>query len=195
MALLGKGKKKKKEEEADANDGAAEETEAPGEGGEGADEEGGEEEGGKKKSKKKLVIVAILGLVLIGGGVGGAYYAGLFGGESETAENEKEKDASQVVFYTMPQILVNLNASGKSTSFLKATVILELNSATDVLTVEANLPRLMDTFNTYLRELRSSDLAGSAGIQRLREELMLRTNRALEPMEINDVLFKEIVVQ
>ena len=91
---------------------------------------------------------------------------------------------------------MNLNTSGKSSSFLKTTIILELNKFTDVVIVEANLPRLLDAMNTYLRELRASDLAGSAGIQRLREELLLRSNKALAPsVKVNDVLFKEIVIQ
>ena len=76
-----------------------------------------------------------------------------------------------------------------------ATVILEVAKESDVALVEANLPRLVDGINTYLRELRSSDLAGSAGIQRLREEILLRTNKAISPTQVTDVLFKEIVVQ
>lgn len=209
MALFGLGKKKKKkkgegeeEQEESAEEEAKEETK------EEADEEGGEEKsegeegaegegegGGGKKSKKKIIILGILALVLLGGGAGGAYYAGLFGGGGKKSETTGEDGATQAVYYTMPEFLVNLNASGKANSFLKTTIILQLKGPTDVVTVEANLPRLMDTFNTYLRELRSSDLAGSAGIQRLREELLLRTNKALAPMEIQDVLFKEIVVQ
>ena len=105
------------------------------------------------------------------------------------------KPIEKPLYYTLPEFLVNLNVGGKQTSFLKTTVILEVAHQTDVPMIEANLPRLMDAFNTYLRELRSSDLAGSSGIQRLREELMLRANKALAPVKINDVLFKEIIVQ
>ena len=209
MALFGIGKKKKKakkgegEEGEDAATEEAETEEKPaegekdaegGEGGEGKEGEAGAE--GKKKSKKKIIIIGVAALVLILAGAGGAYFAGLFGGGGEEdSGSKKEKGATQAVYYTMPEFLVNLNASGKSVSFLKTTIILELEGQTDVLVVEANLPRLMDAFNTYLRELRSSDLAGSAGIQRLREELLLRTNKTLAPTEVNDVLFKEIVVQ
>ncbi len=211
--VFGLGKKKKKKEEGEAEEdkeeGASEEKEEGKDKGkdkgkeEGAKEkkesEGGEapaegEEGAPKKSKKKIIILGILALVVLVGGAGGAYFAGLFGGGDEHA-TKAEEGAAKAVFYTMPEFLVNLNATGKSSSFLKTTIILELQNQTDVLTVEANLPRLMDAFNTYLRELRSSDLAGSAGIQRLREELLLRSNKALAPTKINDILFKEIVVQ
>ncbi len=118
--------------------------------------------------------------------------------EDKAAAGEAGGDGKPIekpVYYTLPEFLVNLNTGGKQTSFLKTTVILELTQQTDVPLIEANMPRLQDSFNTYLRELRASDLAGSAGIQRLREELLLRANKALAPTKINDVLFKEIVVQ
>ena len=38
------------------------------------------------------------------------------------------------------------------------------------------MPRVMDAFQTYLRELRPSDLDGSAGLYRLKEELTRRVN-------------------
>jgi flagellar protein FliL len=112
-----------------------------------------------------------------------------------TVIGEDGKPVDKPIFYTLPEFLVNLNSGSKQTSFLKATVILELARQSDVPQIEANLPRLLDTLNTYLRELRPSDLAGSAGIQRLREELLLRGNKTLAPVKINDILFKEIIVQ
>jgi flagellar FliL protein len=178
---------------------------------EGADKEGDGKEGGEgatgdaaagaeepKKSKKKIIIIGAAALaVLIFGGVG-AYF--MLGKKPVETKAEVEVDANgkpieKPVFYTLPEFLINLNVGGKATSFLKTTVILELTQQTDVPAVEANMPRLQDSFNTYLRELRASDLAGSAGIQRLREELLLRANKALAPVKINEVLFKEIVVQ
>lgn len=189
--------KKDKKDEEEAEDKKDEKEEAKsgdaGEGGEGGEEgEGGE--GAPKSSKKKLIIIAVIALVvLIGGGVG-AYFA-FFSSHEETAEGEKEakEAAKSAIYYTLPQFLVNLNA-GKQTSFLKATIVLELESQLDVLPLEGALPKLLDSYNTYLRELRASDLAGSAGIQRLREELLLRANKSAG-VKVNDVLFKEIIVQ
>jgi flagellar protein FliL len=57
------------------------------------------------------------------------------------------------------------------------------------------LPRIIDNFQVYLRELRVEDLKGSGGMYRLREELLLRVNAAVAPAKINDVLFKEMLVQ
>ena len=153
----------------------------------------------QKKSKKKLIIIAAIALVvLIGGGVGAFFMLHKGGAEKKddaTAVDEKGHPINKPVYYTLPEFLVNLNGSGKSSQFLKTTVILEVAKATDVPLIEASLPRLVDSINTYLRELRSSDLAGSAGIQRLREDILLRVNKSIAPTQINDVLFKEIVVQ
>ncbi len=180
-----KAKKEKKDDAKEGEEGAAE----------GAEGEGG----APKKSKKKLIIIVAAALVLIGGGVAGAYFAGLFGGQEEKAEEgavgEDGELIAKPVYYTLPDFLINLNATGKQTSFLKTTVILVLAKDADSQAIEAALPKLQDAFNTYLRELRASDLAGSAGIQRLREELLLRANKSVAPVKINDVLFKEIVVQ
>lgn len=153
----------------------------------------GEATAGKSK-KKKLIIMAVLAVVLLGGGVGAFMMMKGKSAHQDEAAHEGEEIAKPV-FYTLPEVLVNLNSGGKQASFLKATVIIELTKQTDVASVEANLPRLQDAINTYLRELRASDLAGSAGIQRLREELLLRSEKALAPVKINDVLFKEIIVQ
>ena len=208
MFGLGKKKKKKKgEDDAKEQDVENEEADEEGDAGGDEDEGGGDDEGGgaakekaPKKSKKKLILAVVAVLVLAGVGAG-VYFSGILGGgkkketEAATIIGPDGKPIEKPIFYTLPDFLVNLNATGKQASYLKAIVILELAHQTDVPLVEINLPRVSDAFTTYLRELRPSDLAGSAGIQRLREELLLRVNRALAPVKVNDVLFKDIVVQ
>lgn len=192
---MAKKDKKDKEAKDDKEEkDAAEETKdegAKGEGEEGADGEAAPE--GGKKSKKKLIIIAAAAVVVLAGAGAGLYFSGILGGSGKQEEEQKEKE--KPIFYSMPEMIINLASPGKNASFLKASIILELPHALDAVTVENNLPRLMDAFNTYVRELRPSDLSGSAGITRLREELLLRANKALEPTKVNDVLFKEIVVQ
>lgn len=119
------------------------------------------------------------------------------GGHGEVGEDGKPKHvAGAPIFYDLPEFLVNLNTgTGRGVSFLKATITLELPSEEAVAQVEAMLPRIKDTMNTYLREMRTSDLAGSAGIYRLREELLMRVNKVIQPQQVKDVLFKDIIVQ
>lgn len=159
-----------------------------------------------KLTKKKIIILAAV-LVLLAGAVGAAFFLGLIPGGKKDADHAAEvgktgehaastTDATGTpVYYSVPEFLVNLNAAGKQTSFLKMEVSLELSSPDDVAFVEANLPKIQDVFNSYLRELRPSDLSGSAGLYRLKEELMLRLNQTLAPKKIKDILFKEILIQ
>jgi len=164
---------------------------------EGGEGEEGAEDGAPKKSKKKVMIIGAAALVVLLAAGGGGYYFFIMKHESKTAAGEAgaDKTGEKAIFYTLPEFLVNLNTGGKQVSYLKTTIVLDVGHQTDVPLIEANLPRLFDTLNTYMRELRASDLAGSAGIQRLREELLLRANKVLWPVKVNDVLFKEIVVQ
>ncbi len=169
------------------------------------DEEGDEDEGEgspeKKGGQKTLLLFIALALLLVVGGAAAAYFTGLLqpliamvGGEDEAADAETTGPA-QVVFYDLPEILVNLNTGGRKSTFLKIRVSLELENAEDVERIEAVMPRIIDNFQVYLRELRVEDLKGSAGMYRLREELLTRVTLAAAPSRVNDVLFKEMLVQ
>jgi len=151
----------------------------------------------KKMSGKKLVLLVVLPLlvVLAGGGAGAAYFLGLFGGGTEQAAEEKPKAPKPTVFFDLPEILVNLNATGRQASYLKLRVALEIDDPEQVKTFEKMLPRVLDSFQTYLRELRPDELQGSAGLFRLKEELLVRVNAAVQPVKVNDVLFKEMLLQ
>jgi flagellar protein FliL len=79
--------------------------------------------------------------------------------------------------------------------FLKFRVSLEVKDAKLIPDIQPLLPRVEDTFQVFVRELRASDLDGSAGVYRLREELLRRVNVAVYPARIDAVLFKEVIVQ
>ena len=140
----------------------------------------------------KFLIIGAAALLLIGGGVG-AYFFFFSHPHEAKAENPAVKPA---VFVDLPEILVNLsNPSAERTQYLRIKVVLELPEQKMVEQITPIMPRVMDAFQTYLRELRPSDLDGSAGLYRLKEELTRRVNVSITPARINAVLFKEIVVQ
>jgi len=140
----------------------------------------------------KTILIAAAGLVVLAGGGYGAYH--FIGGRH--AEAAVPGQAAPVVFLDMPDVLVNLSATGSDrTQYLKVKVTLELPDQAMATLIQPVMPRLQDAFQTYLRELRPTDLDGSAGLYRLKEELTRRVNAAIAPNRINAVLFKEIVVQ
>ncbi len=161
---------------------------------------GGEPQSSGKMSGKKLVLFIVLPILLLVGGGAGAYVAGLLDpllgkAEPHAEEPEPEVKVTESIFYDLPEMLVNLNAGGRKVSYLKIVVSLELNDGPDLDRINQVLPRIVDNFQVYLRELRVEDLTGSAGLQRLREELLLRVNAAAHPAVVKDVLFKEMLVQ
>ncbi|MGN6310662.1 MAG: flagellar basal body-associated protein FliL [Xanthobacteraceae bacterium] len=157
-------------------------------------EEGAAAEGASApKSKRKLVIIAAAVLLLLGAGGGGWFFFFNHHGEEKHAEAPAPKPP---VFVDVPDILVNLaGLPGERVQYLKIKVVLEVKDEPLVEKIKPTMPRLMDIFQTYLRELRATDLAGSAGLFRLKEELTKRVNAVISPGQVNAVLFKEVVVQ
>jgi flagellar FliL protein len=156
-------------------------------------EEDGEEGQPKKKGflSLKMMIIAGAAVAVLGGGTTAFF---MLSGHSEAAPAAAV--VKPAVFFDVPEVLVNLStSSGERTQYLKVKIVLELPDSTMQPQVQTTMPRVMDTFQTYLRELRPSDLDGSAGLYRLKEELTRRINVAVAPSRINAVLFKEIVVQ
>jgi flagellar FliL protein len=146
----------------------------------------------KKKLPLKLIIIGAAGLAVLGGG-GYFGYSMLFGHKEAKAAAVPVKPA---VFVDLPEILVNLSSGGSDrTQYLKVKMTLELADQALMQQVQPMMPRVTDTFQTYLRELRPSDLDGSAGLYRLKEELTRRVNATIAPSHVNAVLFKEIVIQ
>jgi flagellar FliL protein len=158
-------------------------------------EDEGEQAAGKRKLPLKLIAIAAGGLVALGVIGFGAYHF-IFAGRSEEVA-AAPTPVKPPAFLDMPEVLVNLSTSGgtERTQYLKVRVVLELPDQEMSAQIQPVMPRLMDTFQTYLRELRPTDLDGSAGLYRLKEELTRRVNAAIAPSRINAVLFKEIVVQ
>lgn len=155
----------------------------------------GQEPRRRALSGKKLIlfiIAPLLLLLLLGGG--GAWFF-LMGEEEKPKVDDQPQPAKALVYYNLPEILVNLNAAGRRSSFLKMTISLELENQADIPRIQAVMPRIVDNMQSYLRELRAEDLRGSAGLFRLREELLARVNAASQPAKVNDVLFQEVLVQ
>ena len=171
----------------------------------------GAEAAPKKGGKKKLVLIALP--VLLIGAIAGLWFGGILppllgmGGTTPDAATaaaaEAPAPAPQPAFIDLPEIVANLNAPGRRQSFVRLRARLEVSRTEDVAAVTAAMPRLVDLFATYLREVRPEELRGSAGSQRLREELIARATVAIAPEargdrpppRVTDVLFVEILVQ
>jgi flagellar FliL protein len=99
-----------------------------------------------------------------------------------------------IVFYTLPDIVVNMQTADGKTTFLKLKLTFELPDEETAEALTPNLPRLSDMFQTFLRELRPEDLNGSQGAYQLRVELLRRVNLVAAPSKVNAVLIEEMLI-
>ncbi len=160
------------------------------EGGAGADGA----EAAPPKNKLKLIIMAIGLLAVLGGGAATWFFFFRHGDDEHHAE--VALPPKPPAFVDVPDMMVNLaGAPGERVQYLKLKIVLELKEEKQIEAIKPTMPRITDIFQTYVRELRSSDLNGSAGIFRLKEELTKRVNAAVSPIQVSAVLFKEVVIQ
>ncbi len=115
--------------------------------------------------------------------------------DAAQAEADKPPEELATLFYELPPQLYNLNTDGQGTSFLKTRIVLEIDRESFRADLDVKLPRILDEFNAYMRELRPGDINGAAGVFRLKEELLMRINQAVAPTRVKDVLFQEFLVQ
>jgi flagellar FliL protein len=207
------GKKKKKDEAAPEAEQAASAPE--GEAGE------GEAPAKKKLSGKKLILFIVLPAILVLGGGGAAAFlllspASEQQGEAEAGDHSKGKGGrseeelgeaepgpngtmithgEDVVFVALPEMIVNIVGPEGRPAYLKLRLTLEAPDDETVAVLTEHVPRVSDQFNGFLRELRTEDVAGSAGAYRLRLELLRRVNLVIAPRQINAVLIEEMLVQ
>ncbi len=180
------------------------------------------EEGDGAKPKKKLPMMMLIAgaaaMVLVLGGGGGAAYFFLLKPKPEAAagKDAKKKPAAKkkgdkdkkddktaamvregpdgVLFYTIPDVVVNMQTADGKPTFLKLKLTLELPDQATVDELEPNMPRLQDMFQTFLRELRPEDLSGSQGSYQLRMEILRRVNLVIAPSKANAVLIEEMLI-
>jgi flagellar FliL protein len=145
-----------------------------------------------KKGKNKLIIIAGAATVVALAGAG--LYVFLSAGSSSEAA-ATAATAPQSFIFNLPPMTVNLNNEADGEAFMKLTVALEVANEEMMTQIQPSLAKVTDAFQVYLRELRKSDLEGSAGIYRLKEELLRRVNVAIYPSKVESILFKEILVQ
>lgn len=165
------------------------------------------------KSKKKLIIIAAAALLVVVGG--GAGFFLMKGGSSEAKDGDGAAQASshgggghgghgggseakkQIAFIELREMIINLSpdAGQDKGKFAKLRVSLEMKDPKLEEEVKSLAPRIEDTLQMYMREIRASDLAGSVGVYRLREELLKRVNVAVYPAKVDAVLFKDLIIQ
>ena len=158
----------------------------------------------KKGIPKLFIIIGAAAIVVLLGGAGLFFFLSSSSAPAgDAAHAEAAGDghgetvaAGHTFIFNLPPMIVNLNdQEGQKGAFMKLTVALEVANEEMMIEIQPRMAKVVDAFQVYLRELRRSDLEGSAGVYRLKEELLRRVNVAIYPSRVESILFKEILVQ
>lgn len=175
-----------------------------------------------KKKLPLLFIIVPAALVVLGGGGAAAFFLmqpkaeaaegghpkasshaapkkksgghGAASGEANAALGVISEGPDGVVFYTLPDMTVNIQGPDGRPMYLKLKLTLETHDHALAEHLQAEMPRMQDMFQTFLRELRPEDLAGSAGSFQLRAEILRRVNLIAAPGKVDAVLIEEMLV-
>lgn len=159
-----------------------------------APEDGAAKGGGQRK------LILLAAPLLLGGIGAGLWFSGILpkmlGKVDSPVAHANAPEANAVpVFVELPDIVANLNSGVRKTVYVKLKTRLEVGSAADSAKIQAAMPKILDMFQTYIREMRPDELRGSGGTYRLREELIARAQLAAAPVRVRDVLFVEVLIQ
>ncbi|MGH7021194.1 MAG: flagellar basal body-associated FliL family protein, partial [Brevundimonas sp.] len=190
-----------------------------------SDGEGGEGAPAKKKLPLLFIIIPAALVVLGGGGAAafllmkpkpaeaeagaehaepakkdekakkGGDHGGAKDGEADPAAGKIAAGPDGVTFYTLPDMIVNIQSADGRPTYLKLKLTLEMKDAALATHLQGEAPRMQDMFQGFLRELRPEDLAGSAGSYQLRAEILRRVNLIAAPGKVDAVLIEEMLVQ
>lgn len=190
-----------------------------------SDGEGGEGAPAKKKLPLLFIIIPAALVVLGGGGAAafllmkpkpaeaeagaehgepakkeekakkGGDHGGGKDGEADPALGKISSGPDGVTFYTLPDLIVNIQTPDGRPTYLKLKLTLEMKDAALAAHLQEEAPRMQDMFQGFLRELRPEDMAGSAGVYQLKVEILRRVNLIAAPGKVDAVLIEEMLVQ
>ncbi|RXT56971.1 flagellar basal body-associated protein FliL [Bosea sp. Tri-44] len=158
--------------------------------------EGGADAAPKSGKKKLVMIGGAAALVAVLGG-GWFFLMKKKPVEEVTAEQTAAAAKKLITFVEMKDMMIGISAGPQQDRqpIVKIKVALEIADPKTADQVKPLLPRVEDAFQVFMRELRPSDLDGSAGMYRLKEELLRRVNVTVYPAKVDAVLFKELLLQ
>jgi flagellar FliL protein len=163
------------------------------------DSASGSKEESKPSKKGKVILLILFPVVLLLLGVG-LYFSGALNGflKKDPPHQElppaEQAAAAEPIYKSLEEFLVDLK-TGSSASFIKIEVVLKLTDQASLKAVDESLPIIRDSFISYLRELKSTDIYGSEGLFVLKQELLMRINKIISPSSVEDIYIQNILTR
>jgi flagellar FliL protein len=100
----------------------------------------------------------------------------------------------QGCYYNLPQITTNLRPVDGFIHFMSLDISVCLPDEEAARYLARIEPRIIDSMQPYLRDVSVEDLHGAAGMYQLRRNLLTRIRAAAWPVTVEEVVFREILV-
>jgi flagellar FliL protein len=155
-------------------------------------------------SKLRAIPKSILIALVVIGIVGAAYFIygrwssmkaySSNGEQDRTRKTQSQTEEVSDSYVDMEPLVVNLSSDDKKKTYLRLAATLRGTSPSDVSLIKAKMPMLVDSFQTFLTGLRSADFSGTGVTILLKEELLKRVNKIISPAKVEEVLFREMII-
>lgn len=156
----------------------------------------------EKGMKKKILIYLILAIIIIGAGVGGivTYFTSVNKDTPHeydviTHKNADGSGETSTVFYSLPELSVNLKTSSGVYETVRIKLTLELSSVEDIAMITSMISRINDIIIGHLVEITAEEISGSEGFYALKTELLHRINLMTSPVNVLDLNIKDLNIQ
>ncbi len=152
-----------------------------------------------KKSKNKIFLVGIpLLLLLILGGGAGAYYLGVFNGNSSQASGTSEKASAEEQplgpLVAMEDFVVNIMHKD-STRFLKIGITLEVEDKKSTEALKKRMPQVADAVLLLAGNKRYQEIKDLQGKMQLKADLLAKIQGLTGQGTVTNLYFTDFVVQ
>lgn len=146
------------------------------------------------KRKRFRIIAAVVALLLLIAGGLGYYFLVMQHGDTEKKVPE-DKSAEAAIYVPAPEMIVNLRTPDGQSAFLKINFAIAAHDEAAGEMLKERMPDIRDALQPFLRELRPEDLAGSAGVFRIKEEMTRRVKDRVGADKIDDILIQDLIQQ
>lgn len=183
-----------------------------------------EDKGSKKKLSRKMVRIILIVLLAFGGVTGGLVASigitgltgllssektpesdaekseheatdGESGSEEVNAENRIDETTGVLSFDGVVVNIVSTSENGRQRSKFLKTSISVIYDIEDESKIRSKELFLKDSFQDFLRQLDENEIIGTAGLIRLKSELLKRAKAVTESEKIKEILISELIVQ
>jgi flagellar FliL protein len=153
-----------------------------------------ETDGVAAKRKRFRIIAAVVALLLLIAGALGYYFL-VMQHDDTKAEAPEDKSAEAAIYVPAPEMIVNLRTPDGQSAFLKINFAIAAHDEAAGEMLQERMPEIRDALQPFLRELRPEDLAGSAGVFRIKEEMTRRVKDRVGPDKVDDILIQDLIQQ